>query len=49
MPGWQAWRTADAVRTLIRAAPLHLSDQLPPEACRFPLITIYIWLDPSSR
>jgi hypothetical protein len=23
MPGWQAWQTADAVRTLIRAAPLH--------------------------
>jgi hypothetical protein len=23
MPGWQAWQTADAVRTLIRAAPRH--------------------------
>jgi hypothetical protein len=25
MPGWQAWQTADAVRTLIRAASLHPS------------------------
>ena len=25
MPGWQAWQTADAVQTLIRAAPLHPS------------------------